>query len=99
MKKNLFVFTLCIMFAALVLTACSSHHKEKHGYSGQVQHGYSGHFGDMDINGDDNVDWKEFNKHFSHAKEDVFQKVDIDNDGLVDHDEWHEFKDAHGYDK
>lgn len=89
MKKILLVITLSIMFAAFVVPAYSSDHKETHKYGG--------HFGDMDFNGDDNVDWNEFKKYFPHAKKDVFKKADGNSDGSIDHDEWHEFKHEHGY--
>ena len=89
MKKILLVMTLSIMFATFVTPAYSSDHKKKYEYSG--------HFGDMDLDGDDSVDWKEFKNYFPHAKKDVFKKADGNNDGSIDHDEWHEFKDEHGY--
>jgi len=89
MKKILFLISLSILFAALISPAYSSDHKEKHIYDG--------HLGDIDTDGDDQINWKEFKKHFSHAEEDVFKKIDINNDGLIDHDEWHEFKAAQGY--
>ena len=88
MKKILFLISLSILFAAFISPAFSSDQKKPD---------YSGHFGDMDIDGDDQVNWKEFKKHFSHAEEDIFKKIDTNNDSLIDHDEWHEFKAAQGY--
>lgn len=65
--------------------------------SDQAKPSYNGHFGDMDANMDDDVSWEEFKQYFPHAKEKVFKKADIDENGAIDHDEWHEFKDHHGY--
>ncbi len=89
MKKILFLITLSILLAAFIAPTYSSDHKKKHDYSG--------HFGDMDIDSDDQVNWKEFKEYFSHAEEHVFKKADGNNDGSIDHDEWHEFKEHHGY--
>jgi hypothetical protein len=58
---------------------------------------YSGHFGDMDTNGDEVVDWKEFKEYFPHAEPKIFQEADGNNDQKIDHDEWHEFKELHDY--
>jgi hypothetical protein len=89
MKKIILLISLSILFVALVTPSYSSDSKQKPDYRG--------HFDDMDIDGDDQVNWKEFKKSFSHAKKQIFKKVDGNNDGLIDHDEWHEFKEANGY--
>ena len=57
---------------------------------------FNGHFGDMDTGGDDWVDWEEFKAHFQHATEPVFKAIDQNGDSRLDHDEWHQFKEAHG---
>lgn len=88
MKKIILLISLSIILAALVAPAYSSDQKKPD---------YSGHFGDMDLDGDDQLNWKEFKQYFPHAEEDVFKKIDANNDALVDHDEWHEFKEAQGY--
>jgi hypothetical protein len=60
--------------------------------------GFNGHFGDMDKNGDDQVTDVEFKAYFpGKADTDkVFSAVDADKNGMLDHDEWHDFKAAHG---
>jgi hypothetical protein len=58
---------------------------------------YDGHFGDMDTSGDNAVTWEEFKNHFPHAQKDVHHAIDQSGDGVIDHDEWHVFKRAHGY--
>ncbi len=58
--------------------------------------GYNAHFGDMDSNQDDKVDWPEFKAYFPKADPKVFAAIDLNQDGSIDHDEWHRFKEAHG---
>ena len=89
MKKILLLLSLIILLAAFITPAYSSDLKKKPDYSG--------HFGDMDLDGDDQINWKEFKQYFSHAEKQMFKKADGNNDKLIDHDEWHEFKDAYGY--
>ena len=57
---------------------------------------FNGHFGDIDASSDDLVDWEEFKAHFPHATDEVFRAIDQNGDGRLDHDEWHQFKKAHG---
>ena len=58
--------------------------------------GYNAHFGDIDQNGDGVVKWYEFKSYFPDAAPEVYLELDLDDDGVVDHDEWHQFKEAHG---
>jgi Ca2+-binding EF-hand superfamily protein len=60
--------------------------------------GFNAHFPDMDSDKDDRVTPAEFKAHFPEASEttNVFNAVDLDGSGSLDHDEWHEFKKAHG---
>lgn len=58
---------------------------------------YSGHFGDMDADGDGIVTWQEFQGHFPQAEEQAFAGADADRSNGLDHDEWHAFKQAYGY--
>jgi hypothetical protein len=57
---------------------------------------FNAHFGDMDANGDGLLTWEEFAEYFQNAEEKVFNAVDLNQNGNIDHDEWHEFKEAHG---
>jgi hypothetical protein len=50
----------------------------------------------MDTNGDDLVSWEEFESYFENTEQKVFDAVDMNQDGSIDHDEWHAFKAAHG---
>lgn len=89
MKKFIILISLCLLLATFASPAFSSDHKAKHHYDA--------HFGDMDLDGDELLNINEFKKYFSHAGEDVFKKIDADGDASIDHDEWHEFKEAQGY--
>jgi len=57
---------------------------------------FNAHFGDMDANGDEMVDWKEFEAFFPNAQPEIFKELDLNGNEHVDHDEWHQFKEAHG---
>jgi hypothetical protein len=90
MKNTIMMLSLCICLAFNLTAYAASCQTTK-------KHDYSGHFGDMDKNGDDFVDWEEFKAYFPHAEKKVFESATADGDGKIDHDEWHDFKDAHGY--
>ena len=93
MKK--FVFFLSLILAVGILTGCASkptHHKEKM----PDPKGFNAHLPDMDSDGNDLVDWAEFEKYFPQAEPGVFKAIDLNGDGNIDHDEWHQFKEAHG---
>lgn len=57
---------------------------------------FKAHFGDMDADGDDLVNWDEFKTYFPHAEPKVFKAIDLNGNSRIDHDEWHAFKEAHG---
>jgi Ca2+-binding EF-hand superfamily protein len=59
---------------------------------------FNAHFPDMDTDQNDQVTREEFNTYFSDASDngEVFNAIDLDENGYLDHDEWHEFKAAHG---
>jgi len=56
---------------------------------------YNAHFGDMDPSSDGKVSWQEFKAFFPKADENVFASIDLNKDGAIDHDEWHDFKAAY----
>lgn len=86
------LFSLCtILMLITTYTACSYHKQQMPDPSA-----YNAHFPDMDTNQDQLVNWAEFKKHFPNADDKVFKALDMDKDSAVDHDEWHEFKKAHG---
>ncbi len=57
---------------------------------------YNAHFPDMDKNSDDAVSMYEFKAFFPKGEETVFNAIDLDKSGSLSHEEWHEFKTAHG---
>jgi len=92
--KRLWFLTILIMFPAFV-AACAGSEKY-HKTDLPDPKSYNAHFGDMDADGDEFVNWGEFTAYFQHAEKAVFDAVDLNQDGNIDHDEWHEFKEAHG---
>lgn len=93
MKK--FVFFFGLILAAVILSGCASqskHHKDNL----PDPKSFNAHFPDMDADGDELVSWTEFKVYFPQAAPEVFQAIDLNSDGNLDHDEWHEFKEAHG---
>lgn len=92
MKKFLF---LLVLVAFGFMTACSGQ-KPYHKAPMPDPKSFNGHFGDMDSSGDDLLDWDEFKSHFAHAVPKVFKAIDLNKDNMLDHDEWHQFKSAHG---
>jgi len=57
---------------------------------------YEARFHEIDSNSDAMVTWEEFKEYFPQAEPRVFEILDINKDKVVDHDEWHEFEEAHG---
>ena len=90
--------SLCLMVSillALSIAGCAGdarHHKT----TMPDPSTFNAHFGDMDKDGDEMVNWEEFKTHFPQATEEIFQELDLNKDGMLDHDEWHAFKEAHG---
>lgn len=92
--KQLFLITISIVF--VILTIGCSGHKNFHGTEMPDPHAFNAHFGDMDADGDDLVNWGEFSDHFPNSEQRVFDAIDLDQSTTIDHAEWHEFKAAHG---
>jgi len=57
---------------------------------------YNACFRDIDTNEDGAATWEEFKAHFPQAEPRVFDILDVNQDKVVDHDEWHKFEEAHG---
>jgi hypothetical protein len=57
---------------------------------------YEAHFQEVDSNSDGIVTWEEFEDYFPEAETRVFEILDTNEDKVVDHDEWHNFEEAHG---
>jgi hypothetical protein len=93
MSRNWILTGLVLIMIIAVGCSSKTHH---HGDEMPAPESYNAHFGDMDTDGDELVGWEEFKRYFPHAEPKVFAALDLNQDGSVDHDEWHEFKEAHG---
>lgn len=93
MKQIIAFFSLIIFIAAAGACAGPTRHHKAHMPDPAS---FKAHFPEMDTNGDDQVNWTEFKNHFDQASPEVFNELDLNKDGGVDHDEWHQFKAAHG---
>ena len=90
-------YVVLLMSMALViglLSGCASgrYHKE----ALPDPQGFNAHFGDMDLDGNELVNWTEFKDRFPQAEEKVFAAFDLNGDGYIDHEEWRKFMEAHG---
>ena len=93
MKYFYLAVTFFLVFG--LISGCAT--QEKHHETNMPEpESFNAHFDDMDKNGDALVNWEEFKAFFPQATPEVFQALDLNKDGSVDHDEWHEFKAAHG---
>ena len=91
--KN-FIFFLSLVLVVGLISGCASqsqHHKDKL----PDPKSFNAHFPDMDSDGDDLVSWTEFQEYFPQAVPEAFKATDLNGDGNIDHDEWHQFKEAH----
>jgi hypothetical protein len=91
MRKPIFIGLLAL---SLGIAGCG--HRTFHHGSMPDPGPYMIHYYELDADGDDAVTLDEFRQRFPDSAEDVFKVVDQDGDGIIDHDEWHAFKEAHG---
>lgn len=92
MKKTLIIIGAILM--TVMVTSCTSQ-KRYHDKPLGDPSGYRAHFPEMDSNGNGLVTWEEFKNRFPDTNADVFTALDQNEDGGIDHDEWHNFKKAH----
>ena len=92
MKHVILLLSLALVIGLWLGCASDRYHKE----ALPDPQGFNAHFGDMDLDGNDLVNWTEFKDQFPQAEEKVFKAIDLNDDGYIDHEEWHEFKVAHG---
>ena len=89
------LFFAIILILAILTAGCAGGDKT-HKIAIKDPESLNAHFGDMDADGDDLVNREEFKAYFPDADPKAFDAIDLNGDGSVDHDEWHEFKEAHG---
>ncbi len=92
--KKMFLFAVIVLLLTVSVSFSSGPKHHKTDLPDPKQ--YNAHFGDMDSNGDELVNWDEFKKHFPQAEMNVFKATDLNADGDITHEEWHQFKEAHG---
>lgn len=92
--KQSALLTILVILTALTV-GCSAGNKF-HKTAMPEPKSFNAHFGDMDADENDLVDWKEFEAFFPNAQPEIFKELDLNGDEGVDHDEWHQFKQAHG---
>ena len=93
--KRLWLLTIPILLFVLVV-GCSTGNKKHHKTDLPDPKTYNAHYGDIYSDGDELVNWTEYKACFPNAEQKVFDAVDLNQDGNIDHDEWHAFKEAHG---
>ena len=92
--KRLLLLTIPVILVTLAVRCSSGHPHHKTALPDPES--FNAHFGDIDADGDELVNWEEFNAYFQNAEPKVFNALDLNQDGGIDHDEWHKFKEAHG---
>jgi hypothetical protein len=86
---------LTLMIFGLAAVAAAASPPAQATYNIPDAKSYNAHFGNMDSDKDGQVSWQEFKAFFPKAEEKVFSAIDLNKDGAIDHDEWHDFKAAY----
>jgi len=86
---------LVLVFLSLAALADAASPPQKEAYNITNAESYNAHFGNMDPNQDGKVNWQEFKAHFPQTDEKAFAAIDLNQDGAIDHGEWHDFKAAY----
>ena len=90
------ITTAMLVLIFLMTISCAPHAKSHHNTSMPDPKAYAAHFGDIDSNGDGQMTAEEFRAFFPDGELKVFETIDTDRNGVVSHEEWHRFKEAHG---
>ena len=96
MKRILLAIAL-VLVAGLLLSCQSGQKYHKSDMPDPAA--FNVHFDELDKNGNGTVNWAEFKQSFPEAAPQVFMELDLNDNAAVDHDEWHQFKEAHGLEK
>lgn len=91
----LMVFAFMVSIGAYTSVGASSCNKD----SSKTKSGHNSfnnrHFPDMDINGDNSLDFEEFKNGFPAVDKIAYERLDNNKDGVLSHEEWHHFKEMH----
>ena len=97
MKKIKVFFALALFLILVTATAAfcgqSDDHKDGNNKCGAMSSKYR--LSDLDTDGDDSLSFKEFKLAFPSMEQKAFDFLDSDKDGMLNHDEWHSFKEMH----
>lgn len=88
------VFFLMISTGAVSLVYASSHNQDNNQSPGGHTM-FNRHFSEMDADGDDNLNFKEFKQVFPSTEQKGFDTLDTDKNGSLSREEWHQFKAMH----
>lgn len=90
--KPIVILGTCIMVLMIAL-GCAIHQTKPE--TDPVE--YSVRFVDIDADGDGVATWQEFLAYFPQGEESVFRDADLNQNNMIEHREWHDFKQRQGY--
>ncbi|RLB86133.1 MAG: hypothetical protein DRH26_17750 [Deltaproteobacteria bacterium] len=95
MKKIKVFLALVLFFMLVSATAalCGQSYQHKESSNGGMA--LKANLSDLDTDGDDTLSFKEFKSAFPSMEQKAFDFLDSDKDGMLNHDEWHSFKEMH----
>jgi hypothetical protein len=84
-------FILATTGAAVHASSCDKgKYQSKSGHKMLIKH-----FSDMDTDGNGSLSFEEFKNLFPSTEQKAFDRLDGDKDGVLSHEEWHQFKEMH----
>lgn len=96
MKTNILLATIAAFFLLAGNGFASDYHKEGMADTTTFEAFGGAYMGEMDMDGDGGVTWKEFHGEFPAAQKEFFDVVDLNKDEVISGAEWHRFRQAHG---
>jgi Ca2+-binding EF-hand superfamily protein len=96
MNRNIILLTVGVFFLLAGNGLATDYQKEGMADTSTYEAFGKAYMGEMDMDGDGGVTWKEFHGEFPDAPREFFDVVDLNKDEFVSGDEWHKFRQAHG---
>jgi len=93
--KVFFALPLFLVLVTATVALCGQSYQSNEGHNKGEGMAFKHHFSDIDIDGDDSLSFKEFKMAFPTTEQKAFDFMDNDKDGMLNHDEWHSFKEMH----